>query len=134
MQRILLTVSIMLLIPLGACSVLTDAFTEQTLEYRDVINFSLNEDRKGDQVHLRIGGLSGHSALGVKRINVVARGDELVVKPIIVLARNHWYGNFDYTLAVPPNIKRVVFGDEHYEIWPHIPPKRTGMEERPWLY
>ncbi len=134
MQRILLTVSMLLLILLSGCSVLTDFFTEQPLEFRYVMGFSVDEERTGDQVYLRIGGVSGHSALGVKRIDVVAEGEELVVKPIMVLARNRWPGNFYYTLAVPTNIKRVVFGEEHYEIWPHVPPKRTDKEQRPWLY
>ncbi len=134
MHRILLTLSILLLIPMSGCSVLSDFFTEQPLEFRYVAGFHLDEERKGGQVYLRIGGVSAQSALGVKRIDVIAKGDELVVTPIMALARNRWSGGFFYALAVPPNIKRVVFGEEHYEIWPRIPPKRTDQEDFRWLY
>lgn len=132
MQRILLIVSIVALAFLSACSVLTDTVTARTLEFNEIGHFRMVEDCHGDQLTLRISGMAGASAAGIKRVEVVARYDELTVKPILVFGSGT--PDLDFTITVPPNIKRVLFGDKGYEIWPHVPPIRSDVEERPWLY
>ncbi len=106
---------------LGACS----AIEMGTLEFRTLDAFRLTEKRTEHGLSLSIEGSSAASAVGIRRIIVVTRGDQLTVLPKLVLAHEGVTGNFYYTLNVPPNIRRVNFGEEGVEIWPKVPKVQT---------
>lgn len=85
------------------------------LEFKDVQKFKAVE--KQDKSQLQISGLAFHSALAVERISVETQGQDLIVELHLVRARVGLSGSFDYTVDVPVDTVRVLFGKERKEIW-----------------
>jgi hypothetical protein len=88
---------------------------EMTLELKDVQDFKLVEKRDTSQIE--ISGLAFHSALGVKKMTTERQGQDLIVKLHLVLAGEKYSPRFDYTVAVPSGVDRVLFGTDRKEIW-----------------
>jgi len=88
------------------------------LEFKDVQNFSVREIRSDGSLSLQVSGLAFHSALAVDRIETSTENETMIIKILLVPTRTGLSGRFDYTVSVPPNIKRVLFGENRYQIWP----------------
>jgi hypothetical protein len=91
---------------------------EVVLEYRDVQNFSISEHLVDGGREIEISGLAFHSSLAVERMTTEVKGDSLLVRVILVRAREGLSGRFKFTVSVPREVKTVVFGDQLHEIWP----------------
>ncbi len=106
---------------IGACS----SIEVGTLEFRNLDKFSVTEKRTDNGLSLNIVGSSAASSVGIRRFTVVTHGDQLTVLAKLVFVNEGVTGNFDYTLNVPANIRRVSFGEEGVEIWPKVPEVQT---------
>lgn len=116
---------ILLVAALSGCA----GIPQGTLELRDVMGFSVAQV-EGDASSLRIQGTSANSGAVISRVDIVTRGDDLVVLPRQVLAHPGLSGNLYLVLKVPPHIHRVLFGEEGREIWPHVPPPPLRAKSR----
>ena len=85
------------------------------LELKDVQHFQAVQKR--DASELQISGLAFHSALGVKKMTTEWKGQDLVIKLHLVSAGEKYSPRFDYTVAVPADATRVLFGKDRKEIW-----------------
>ena len=91
------------------------AANKMILELKDVQNFQIVEKPKTGE--LQISGLAFHSALGVKKMVVTKQGQDLIIKFHLVLAGDKYSPCFNYSVAVPEDTARVVFGNDRKEIW-----------------
>lgn len=85
------------------------------LELKDVQNFQAVEKQATSE--LQISGLAFHSAFGVKKITIEKQDHDLVIKLYLVRAGEKYSGSFNYTVAVPADTARVLFGKDRKEIW-----------------
>ena len=85
------------------------------LELKDVQNFQAIEKRETSE--LQISGLAFHSALAVDKMTTERQGQDLIVELHLVRSRKGLSGSFNYTVAVPADVARVLFGKDRKEIW-----------------
>lgn len=91
--------------------------SERILEYRDTLQFQVSENSREDQDVVRISGLCGHSAMSVKKINIVHVDGDVEVEVVVGLSRGNESGSFSQDVTLTSNVARIVFGKERYEIW-----------------
>ena len=103
---------------MSAACVASMKIGEMVLEYKDVQNFSISEHPIDGGREIEISGLAFHSALAVEKMTTEVRGDLLIVRVILVPAREGLSGRFKFNVSVPPGVKMVVFGDQMKEVWP----------------
>jgi hypothetical protein len=96
----------------------------QILEFKDVQDFSMREVRQGDALNLHMSGLAFHSSLAVDRIEQVTEGDTRRVRVVLCLASKAKSGRFNFDVAVPKGVRRVLFGNEGHEVWVRNAPTR----------
>jgi hypothetical protein len=87
------------------------------LERPDVFQFNVVEKHKGDQTILQIKGLCGHSAYAAKSYTLRTNLSDLVIMVNLVHAHGNLSGSFDYSVAIPPQVNRVLFGKKEQLIW-----------------
>ncbi|HVK59370.1 MAG TPA: hypothetical protein VM735_11365 [Candidatus Kapabacteria bacterium] len=78
------------------------------MKTRDVTEFHISVNPEG--TGLSISGLVWHSGYGVKKMRAETRGTDLIVTLDTVFARKKYSGSFDYSVPIPPNVYRVLFG------------------------
>lgn len=100
-------------IALAACA----GLAMKTLEFRDVQGFELEQRSRDGAVSLHVSGLAFHSALAVHGIETSSSGDEILVRVKLGPARKGLSGSFAVDVDVPPQVRRVLFGDERHAIW-----------------
>jgi hypothetical protein len=87
------------------------------LEHSSVIGFKAVETSKPESTVVRISGLSGHSALSIKKITTVREGTSQVVLVHVFLGRSGTSGSFSYDVIVPNSVNEIRFGKERVTIW-----------------
>jgi len=108
-------VCVFLLFALAACTIVIPT------EERDVHMFDLvvKPVAGTDGTQLEVSGSSRQSALVVTDVSVATRGDTMVMHVDLALAGSlHGHsGNFTRMITVPPEVRRLAFGDENTVIW-----------------
>ncbi|MFI5103207.1 MAG: hypothetical protein ACHP9V_07575 [Terriglobales bacterium] len=87
------------------------------LEREAVIHLQVIELQHGRSTVVRISGLSGHSALSVKKITSHVENGEITVIVRLFLAREGTSGNFQYDVPVPESVNEIRFGQKKELIW-----------------
>jgi len=88
------------------------------LERETVVHLQVVELQRGQSVVVRISGLSGHSALSVKRITShVENGTIIVIVHLFSLPGQGTSGNFQYDVPVPESVNEIRFGQKNELIW-----------------
>ena len=72
---------------------------------------------------LEVSGRSLQSALVVDHVDVTTQGDTMMVHVYVALASSlhDGTGDFSRTITVPPEVRRVAFGEEQTVIWERGP-------------
>jgi hypothetical protein len=86
------------------------------LEYRDTMQFKA-VSLPSPQPTVRISGLSGHSALAVKKITTEKEGSSIIVLVHLFLAKEKRSGSFEYDVPVPDSVNEIRFGKGKVLIW-----------------
>lgn len=97
---------------------------QRTLELTDTMTLKAVEENENGLLYLHVSGASGHSSLGIQRVDLITKKSEIIIKPklvIINLAKSGW---FDITIQIPPNIQQVLYGDRECELW-----SRKGVDQ-----
>lgn len=92
------------------------AGSERILESKDVLFFKVQQVASSP-LKIELSGLSGHSAMSVRKITEVVNGESLQIVVYLTLATSGSSGNFDYTVTVPPSANSISFGNEKTVIW-----------------
>lgn len=93
-------------------------------KYLDVPNtkfFELSLDQTKTPPQLHIVGLSFHSALSIKRVEVLPDGRGFNVMVELTPARSGLSGRFEAWVPIPDPDTIVTFGPEKQRIWPRQP-------------
>ncbi|MGV7222357.1 MAG: hypothetical protein ACQ9MH_12605 [Nitrospinales bacterium] len=86
------------------------------MEFDDIFGFKKVTISENPLI-FQISGLSGHSAMVVKKITHRKTGTTLAIDIVVVLAREGMFGSFEHKIIVEPDINKIVIGTENYEIW-----------------
>lgn len=88
------------------------------LEFNDVSNFVVSEEKVEDDTVLTVSGLCMHSSYVVKKISLKKRDDKcsILIKISFIKKKNET-GRFKYSFKIPDDVKKVVFGNKETVIW-----------------
>ncbi len=86
------------------------------LESRDTIQLKAVWLHSSDPA-LRISGLSGHSALAVKKITTEREDSSIVVLVHLDLAKGKRSGSFEYDVPIPDSVNQIRFGKDKALLW-----------------
>lgn len=106
----------MILILTFTCSC-TFAESKMILEYKDIQFPKVVESDSDGVKSIAISGLAFHSSLAVGKIESKANDSIMTVYIYLVPARQGLSGSFDYTIAIPSSINKVLFGEQKTVIW-----------------
>jgi len=81
------------------------------LERGAVVHLQVVELRQGPSTVVRISGLSGHSALSVKKISSHCENATITVI-VRLLVREETSGYFQYDVPVPESVNEIRFGQK----------------------
>jgi hypothetical protein len=85
------------------------------LELPDIQGYQLEANEAKTEV--TVSGLAFHSAYAVGETKTRREADALLVKLPLVRPERGLSGSFKRTVSVPPEVKRVLFGERKAEIW-----------------
>lgn len=88
------------------------------LEFNDVSNFVVSEEKVEDDTVLTVSGLCMHSSYVVKKISLKKRDDKcsILIKISFIKKKNET-GRFKYSFKISDDVKKVVFGNKETVIW-----------------
>ena len=88
------------------------------LEYKNVSNFVVSEQKVDDDTVLTVSGLCMHSSYVVKKIYLKKSEDKwsILIKISFIKKKNET-GKFEYSFKISDDVKKVVFGNEETVIW-----------------
>ena len=109
--------TILAVVAILAICIVTCSLNSIILELPDVFQFNVVEKHKGNQTILQIKGLCGHSAYAVKSYTLRTNLSDLVLTINLVHAHGNLSGSFDYSVTIPPQVNRVLFGKKQQLIW-----------------
>lgn len=101
------------------------------LEYKDIADFSIIEEKGENNFNLTISGLCMHSNYVVKNIRVITENDKVkVLIKLSIFKKKNETGRFSYKFQIYENTKQIVFGNEEIEIWKIKDSSNTCVEEK----
>lgn len=87
------------------------------LERGAVVHLQVVELRQAPSTAVRISGISGHSALSVKKITSNSENATITVIVRLFLVREETSGYFQHDVPVPESVNEIRFGQKRELIW-----------------
>lgn len=106
------------ILTVGIASMLSGCTEPFCLEYEDLIRPRIEQiDGTDSSTKLNFSGLTAHSAMTVKRTEILRSDSEIWIKVWLETARKNKSGSFSVDLDFGNNISRVYFGENRKLIW-----------------